>query len=187
MCREMSNLEAVGVLPWPAYSPDLTRIENVWSMVTKRLAVVHVSTSYVRKEPDNYVLEEIPKTKVTPKQILDAMQWMDEGAQEGVEDYLLEGKLTTYLVTKALGEIVVSQVYRDVPTSIIRPCNISRTFRDPFPGWCESIQGLSVLMLAGAKGVLRALMSVLDLKLNVVPVDLVANSMIVSAWHVAKV
>ncbi|GFU39352.1 putative fatty acyl-CoA reductase CG5065 [Nephila pilipes] len=149
-------------------------------------AVVHVSTAYVRKEADNYVLEEIPKTKVTPAQILNAMEWMDPGCQQAVEDYLLEKKLTTYLVTKALGEVVVSQECRDLPTSIIRPCNISPTFKDPFPGWCDSIQGISGLMLAGAKGVLRTLMSVPDLKLNVVPVDLVVNCMIVSAWHVAK-
>ncbi|KAF8790735.1 Fatty acyl-CoA reductase 1 like protein [Argiope bruennichi] len=158
MCQEMPNLEAV----------------------------VHVSTAYVRKEEDNYVYEQIPKTKVTPKQILDAMEWMDPAGQKAVEDYLLEGKFTTYLVTKALGEVVVSQECRGTPTSIVRPCNISPTFRDPFPGWCDSIQGLSGLMLAGAKGVLRTLMSVEDLKLNVVPVDLVVNCMIVSAWHVAK-
>ncbi|CAL1295664.1 unnamed protein product [Larinioides sclopetarius] len=158
MCNEMPNLEAV----------------------------VHVSTAFVRKEADNHVYEKIPQTKVTPKQILDAMEWMDSDCQKAVEDYLLEKKFTTYLVTKALGEVVVSEECRDTPTSIIRPGNISPTFKDPFPGWCDSIQGLSGLILAGAKGVLRALMSVAELKLNIVPVDLVVNSMIVSAWHIAK-
>ncbi|KAG8201406.1 hypothetical protein JTE90_016877 [Oedothorax gibbosus] len=148
-------------------------------------AVVHVSTSYVHREPDNSVLEQIPKTKVSPKQILDAMEWMDEPAQQAVCDYLLEGKLTTYLVTKALGEVIVKEGRGNLPTSIVRPCNISPTIRDPFPGWVDTIQGISGLMLAGAKGVLRTLMSVKDLKLNVVPVDFVVNAMIVSAWHIA--
>lgn len=60
-------------------------------------------------------------------------RWMDENSQQAVCDYLLEGKLTTYLVTKALGEVIVSEGHGHLPTSIVRPCNISPTIRDPFP------------------------------------------------------
>ncbi|XP_015930044.1 fatty acyl-CoA reductase 1 [Parasteatoda tepidariorum] len=148
------------------------------------ISVVHVSTSYVRREDDGYVLERVPKMKVTPKQILDALEWMDPGSEQAVCDYLLEGKLTTYLVTKALGEIVVEENRGDLPTAIVRPCNISPTWKDPFPGWVDSVQGVSGLMLAGAKGVLRTLRSVRGLKINLIPVDIVVNSMIASAWHV---
>ncbi|KFM82943.1 putative fatty acyl-CoA reductase, partial [Stegodyphus mimosarum] len=148
-------------------------------------AAVHVSTSYIRREPDGYVLERVPVCKVPPKKILDAMEWMDENCINALTDYLLEGKLTTYLVTKALAEKIVEEERGDLPTAIVRPCNISPTYKDPFPGWVDSIQGLSGLLLAGAKGVLRTLPTVKGLKINVVPVDLVANTLIASAWHVA--
>lgn len=41
------GMEGVRILPWPARSPDLSPIENVWSMVAERLARHHSQVSTV--------------------------------------------------------------------------------------------------------------------------------------------
>ncbi|GFU07343.1 transposable element Tcb1 transposase [Trichonephila clavipes] len=41
------DTENVLLLPWPAHSPDLSPIVNVWSMVVKRLARQHTSVNTV--------------------------------------------------------------------------------------------------------------------------------------------
>lgn len=147
-------------------------------------AFVHVSTAFVKREADRTVLEQVPKPKIRPDRLLDAMEWMDKKSEDAVSDLVTEKYLTTYLVTKALAESLIEDMKGDLPIAIVRPAYISPTYKDPFPGWIDNIQGLSGLLLAGAKGVLRTLKSVKGLKINVIPVDFVANSIIASAWHV---
>ncbi|XP_054709743.1 fatty acyl-CoA reductase 1-like [Uloborus diversus] len=146
--------------------------------------LVHLSTAYVKREKDGSVLESVPKYKISPKQLLDALEWMDDKCENAVSDFLLDGELTTYLVTKAFAEMVIQEEHGNIPVAIVRPCYVGPTAQDPFPGWVDSIQGISGLLLAGAKGVLRTLKSVDDLKLNIIPLDYVINSVIVGAWYV---
>ena len=41
------NLENVRLLPWAACSPDLSPIENIWSIVVKQLTLHHTSVTTV--------------------------------------------------------------------------------------------------------------------------------------------
>ncbi|GFW17660.1 hypothetical protein TNCV_2652171 [Trichonephila clavipes] len=45
--RTFLDTENVRLLPWPARSPDLSPIENVWLMVTERLARHHMPVTTV--------------------------------------------------------------------------------------------------------------------------------------------
>lgn len=58
---------------------------------------------------------------------------MDDKSVEAVEEFLLEKKLTTYLVTKAYGETAIQESRDDLPVAVVRPCYISPTYQDPFP------------------------------------------------------
>jgi fatty acyl-CoA reductase len=147
-------------------------------------AVVHVSTAFVQREADGSVVEEIPKSKISPDQLIEALSWMDENTQKAMQDFLTGKILTTYLVTKAMAEVLINEKKKDLPLAIVRPSYISATTKEPFPGWIDQLQGLSGLLLAGAKGVLRTLVILPGLKINIVPVDLVSNTIVTSAWYV---
>ena len=43
----------------------------------------------------------------------------------------------TYVLTKAMGEMVIESMRDDLPTVIVRPSIVESSFRDPFPGWIE--------------------------------------------------
>lgn len=55
--------------------------------------------------------------------------------------------------------------------------------KEPEPGWVEGFNGLSALMLAIGKGVLRIFISADDHCFDYITVDACVNGMIVSAWH----
>lgn len=62
---------------------------------------------------------------------------MDEKSQEAVSEFLctVDGQilLTTYLVTKALAEVMIDEQKDNLPIAIVRPAYISATVKDPFP------------------------------------------------------
>ncbi|EEC77079.1 hypothetical protein OsI_15479 [Oryza sativa Indica Group] len=43
----------------------------------------------------------------------------------------------TYVLTKAMGEMLLRQLGGDLPVVIVRPSIITSTFQDPMPGWIE--------------------------------------------------
>ena len=46
----------------------------------------------------------------------------------------------TYVLTKAIGELVIKSMRDDLPTVIVRPSIVESTIQDPFPGWIEGIR-----------------------------------------------
>lgn len=57
---------------------------------------------------------------------------------------------------------------------------------EPLPGWVDNLNGLSGVMLGVAMGVLRVGRVDPNCIAEMVPVDLVVNSMIAVAYHTAK-
>lgn len=46
----------------------------------------------------------------------------------------------TYVFTKAMGEMVVSDPKNNLPLIIIRPTIVTSTYKEPFPGWIEGVR-----------------------------------------------
>lgn len=46
----------------------------------------------------------------------------------------------TYVFTKAMGEMVVSDLKNNLPLIIIRPTIVTSTYKEPFPGWIEGVR-----------------------------------------------
>lgn len=74
-----------------------------------------------------------------------------------------------------------------IPIIIVRPSIVTAIWRDPIPGWIDNVNGATGLIALGAKGLLRSMCGDLKrVRADLVPVDVVANTLIVAAWYRAS-
>ncbi|KAF7144959.1 hypothetical protein RHSIM_Rhsim04G0142100 [Rhododendron simsii] len=59
---------------------------------------------------------------------------------------------STYVFTKAMGEMMIENLRGDIPVVIIRPGAIESTYREPFPGWIQGNRMLDPVILGYGKG-----------------------------------
>ncbi|KAI4986903.1 hypothetical protein ZWY2020_019533 [Hordeum vulgare] len=86
----------------------------------------------------------------------------------------------TYVFTKALGEMMIGHLRRDIPVVIICPSIITSTLKEPLPGWTEGIRTIDTVIVGYAKQTLPFFLANLDLIMDVIPGDMVVNAMMVS-------
>lgn len=91
------------------------------------------------------------------------------------------GHPNTYTLTKCLAEHLLAQASHDLPLTIVRPSIISASLRRPFPGWIDSPAAFALLAMMIATGRLRALMGRPDARIDVIPVDSVAERVVDAA------
>lgn len=147
-------------------------------------SVVHVSTAYcncLRSSVD----EGVYPTRIHPKQLMDALTWMDDDTVAVLTPHLLAGYPNTYVFTKALAEQLVLDSLDELPIVIIRPSIIVASWKEPMPGWIDSFSGATGVMVAGGKGVLRTMLGDVKKIVDIIPVDVVVNMSIVAAWYTA--
>jgi fatty acyl-CoA reductase len=58
------------------------------------------------------------------------------------------------------------------------------TWKEPVPGWVDSLNGPIGLMVGGGKGVIRSMYCKSDYDAQVIPVDLAINGLIAIAWWI---
>ena len=89
------------------------------------------------------------------------------------------GWTDVYTFTKALGERVVEEVAAPVlPTTVYRPSIIESALTTPHPGWIEGFKMADPIILAYGRGELPELPAAPDSVIDIVPIDLVVNSII---------
>ena len=92
------------------------------------------------------------------------------------------GWTDVYTFTKALGERVVEEVAAPVlPTTVYRPSIIESALTTPHPGWIEGFKMADPIILAYGRGELPELPAAPDSVIDIVPIDLVVNSIIAVA------
>ncbi|XP_074284668.1 fatty acyl-CoA reductase 2, chloroplastic-like [Silene latifolia] len=82
-----------------------------------------------------------------------------------------------YLLTKSMGEMVVTKLMGKLPVVILRPTLIESTFEEPFPGWIEGYKALDPIILSYGTGQLEGFRANPNATMDVVPVDMVTNAM----------
>jgi HAD superfamily hydrolase (TIGR01490 family) len=110
--------------------------------------------------------------------------------QRWVRDRLVErgrsharamGFTDIYSFTKAMAERAVVELGKDLPLSIVRPSIIESALAEPFPGWLEGFRMAEPLILAFGRGVLEDFSGLPDSVLDIIPADLVVNSVLAVA------
>ena len=108
---------------------------------------------------------------------------MNDDLTDLISNKLIYPRPNTYTYTKALAESLVFQEMKDFPCAIIRPSIIGSTWREPFSGWIDNFNGPSALFPAIGTGLLRTMFGNYESIADLVPVDIVVNCMITSAWY----
>ncbi|KAL1453005.1 hypothetical protein WDU94_007182, partial [Cyamophila willieti] len=99
---------------------------------------------------------------------------------------LLDKWPNTYTFTKALAEDVVRVEGKGLPISVFRPAVIVSTYKEPVRGWIDNVYGPVGLMVGIGTGVLHTYHYDAECVTEMVPVDMVVNSMVATAWYTAK-
>ena len=66
-----------------------------------------------------------------------------------------------------------------IPTVIYRPSIIISSYREPYPGWTDTLSAAGGLSLAGSVGILHYVHGDPQIKSDLVPVDMTTNQIIV--------
>ncbi|XP_072143729.1 putative fatty acyl-CoA reductase CG5065 [Dermacentor andersoni] len=131
-----------------------------------RQVLVHVSTAYCNcDKPD--VHEVIKPPCENAQQFFEALQSAGAEATGNTKECLF-GHPNTYTLTKSLTESMLLEERGNIPVVIVRPSIVTASLTEPLPLGL----GLLPLFIAEKKHLV-----------DLVPVDIVANTLICVAWH----
>ncbi|KAB2065589.1 hypothetical protein ES319_A09G099500v1 [Gossypium barbadense] len=157
---------------------------------------LHISTAYVCGEEIGIILEKLKRRndmnifeeKRLAEEQLSQLQNQcipDKAITSSMKEFGLEraklnGWPNTYVFTKAMGEMLLERFKGDLPLVIIRPTIIASTYKQPFPGWIEGVRTIDSVLVNYGKGKLTCFPGNLNSALDVIPVDMVVNVMVVA-------
>ncbi|CAN7999089.1 unnamed protein product [Ixodes hexagonus] len=148
-------------------------------------AFVHVSTAYCFCNRDH--IDEVVYPESIPYQrVIDVSEWLEEDLQEKILGQVMGGRPTTYHYTKALAESLLVHEGGNLPIVILRPSIVTCSWKEPMVGWVDNFNGPAGFVIATGKGVLRSMVIRPNSSADIYPVDMVANMMITSSWHIWK-
>jgi len=98
----------------------------------------------------------------------------------GVREARRHGWNDTYTFTKWLGEQIAWHAMHGGTLSIVRPAIVESAWREPRPGWIEGMKVGDAIVLAYARGKTRLFPARPAGIADIIPVDLVANSLVLA-------
>ncbi|RJF99863.1 dehydrogenase [Noviherbaspirillum saxi] len=93
----------------------------------------------------------------------------------------------TYTFTKWLGEQIAIQGMQGRTLTIVRPAIIESTLQEPVPGWIEGVKVADAIILAYARGKTRFFPAQPNEIIDIIPADLVANSIVLATAEALQV
>lgn len=148
-------------------------------------AFIHVSTAYCNQTKTD-IKESVYTEILTPEKLIELSNDLTDEMLESLTPHLFGDRPSSYHYTKAMAENLVKCYCNKLPIGIVRPSIITASLRDPMPGWIDNYNGPSGYLVTAGKGILRTMLVDGDKICDAIPVDIVANTIITSAWHVAN-
>ncbi len=99
----------------------------------------------------------------------------------GIAEANYYGWNDTYTFTKWLGEQLAARAMRGRALTIVRPSIIESTLQEPAAGWIEGVKVADAIILAYARGKTSLFPARPDGVIDIVPADLVANSIVLAS------
>jgi fatty acyl-CoA reductase len=98
----------------------------------------------------------------------------------GIREANALGWNDTYTFTKWLGEQILLKSLRGYSLTLLRPSIVESTLNEPAPGWIEGVKVADAILLAYAKEKVSFFPGKRSGVIDVIPADLVANSILLS-------
>ncbi|MBA56732.1 MAG: dehydrogenase [Pseudomonadales bacterium] len=173
----------------------------------RKTPVVHVSTCYVNGYHEGMIAEAVAGPACTPmvkskdgyyevEPLIADLQARVAAVKAASEDSashaeaLVEAGLNeadrfgwndTYTFTKWIGEQILMQHLQGQALTILRPSIVESTLHEPTPGWIEGVKVADAIIMAYARQKVTYFPGDPGAVIDIIPVDLVANSIILSA------
>ena len=148
-------------------------------------AFIHVSTAYCNQSKID-IKESIYAESLRPDKLIELSDDLSDEMLESLTPHLFGNRPSSYHYTKAMAENLVKEYADRAPIGIVRPSIITASLSDPMPGWIDNYNGPSGYLVTAGAGILRTMLVDGDKICDAIPVDVVANTIITSAWHVAN-
>lgn len=148
-------------------------------------AFIHVSTAYCNQNKLN-IRETVYPESLTPNKLIELTNDLNDEMLGALTPHLFGDRPSSYHYTKAMAENVIQEYSKKVPVAIVRPSIITASLYDPMPGWTDNYNGPSGYLVTAGAGILRVLLVDSEKICDAIPVDIVANTIITSAWSVAN-
>jgi 1-acyl-sn-glycerol-3-phosphate acyltransferase len=148
-------------------------------------AFVDVSTAYVTPHPgaDAPVEERLAPLPWDPELLFDAIGAGRYATPEAEAALLADARHpNTYTLTKSLAEHLLARRRGAVPLVLVRPSIIAASLRRPFPGWIDSAAAFALFAVGIGSGRMRVVLARPASRLDLVPVDVVAERVIGAAF-----
>jgi nucleoside-diphosphate-sugar epimerase len=182
-------------------------LDNVAALASfnRTMSVVQVSTCYVNGKNSGQVTESVikPAGEAIPRstdgfyeieELVHLLQDKIADVRARYSGKILEKKLVdlgireanhygwsdTYTFTKWLGEQLLMKALAGRSLTILRPSIIESALEEPAPGWIEGVKVADAIILAYAREKVSLFPGKRSGIIDVIPVDLVANSIILA-------
>ncbi|KAG0266043.1 cyclin-dependent kinase inhibitor far1 [Mortierella polycephala] len=154
-------------------------------------AFVHISTCYVNAPMTDAHIDEViyPHPFGEPEAIYEMLTKM---TYEEIRNYertvVLKTYPNTYTFSKSLTEHLIQKRYKDMnlPIVIVRPSIVTAAKEEPVPGWVEGVAAANKAVVSCALGQVQEWIGVGTMKTDLIPVDIVAKVILLSATTADK-
>jgi len=155
---------------------------------SKLISFVQISTAYVAADTPNLPLiyEEIHPVRYTPFEVIQKVANLSLEEADAITAETIHPFPNTYSFTKSLGEHLLIKERGNLPICIIRPSIVTAAVCEPLPGWIDVLLGPAGLFIATGVGALRVMRGASKNVADFVPVDIVCNAILASAWRNVK-
>ncbi|XP_056647090.1 putative fatty acyl-CoA reductase CG5065 [Diorhabda sublineata] len=152
----------------------------------KRLkSFVYVSTAFSNSDKEN-IEETVYETPYDPEEIFNIIDNLSDYDLQVYTKRLLKNHPNTYILTKSMAEFEVLKYSRALPCAIVRPSIITAAWKEPFPGWVDSISGITGIFMECGRGTIKSILCNEKYRMDIIPVDIVVSTLITSAWRTVK-
>lgn len=173
-----------------AVENNVVSVDNLINLANKLVnleSLVHVSTAY--SNCDRKRVEEVfYSTPIEADKLMDMSQWMKPEMLDKISPVLLGERPNTYTYTKAVAESLLversKKLLPNVPIAMVRPSIVAGIWRQPICGWVDNFNGPTGVILSMMTGAIQAMIAYPNYCADIIPVDIVANLIICTAWHV---
>lgn len=146
----------------------------------------HISTAYVNCNKDGTIEEVLYPLDFDPNAALQNLLNMDPKKMEEDEEKLIEGYPNTYTFTKSLTEHLLAARRGNIPLLFFRPTIIGACYKEPTPGWIDTLSAASALYVTAGMGIMKFMLAHRPSRIgDQVPADIVSNSLICATADVA--